>query len=219
MANSISPLIEHNRCYDAGALGNLTDTRLIAGIWVCAVSDALIQFNEVARTRLFENDGTAFDTDWGCAGTNIFQYNYTHDNEGGFWLDCAGINHNENYEGTILRHNISVNDRRCIVQRDDGFHAKFDQNVFFQYEGTLDICSQAAGHSHHFKHNMFYFHDTPPDGWKSFVYEGNCYYPCAANPDDPLASTKEPPVTETLPSKAALDGLDKYEIFHRLCTQ
>ena len=58
--------------FDAGALGTLEDTQLIAGIWVCATRDALIQRNEVARTRMFENDGTAFDTDWGTAGTTVF---------------------------------------------------------------------------------------------------------------------------------------------------
>ncbi|MCL2060460.1 MAG: right-handed parallel beta-helix repeat-containing protein [Oscillospiraceae bacterium] len=63
MANSIKPLIEYNRCYDAGALGVKDETIVIAGVWCCACSDATFQYNEVARTRLFHNDGTAFDTD------------------------------------------------------------------------------------------------------------------------------------------------------------
>ena len=92
VANCISPLIDSNVCRDAGALGSLERTRLIAGIWVCAVSNALIQRNEVSGTRLFMDDGTAFDTDWGTEGTTVFQYNYTHDNAGGFWLDCSGLN-------------------------------------------------------------------------------------------------------------------------------
>ena len=58
VANCISPLIDGNTCIDAGALGSLEDTRLIAGIWVCATSNALIQRNEVAGTSLFENDRT-----------------------------------------------------------------------------------------------------------------------------------------------------------------
>ena len=64
VANCISPLISGNTCYNAGALGNKEETLLIAGIWVCAVKDALIERNEVAFTRLFTGDGTAFDTDW-----------------------------------------------------------------------------------------------------------------------------------------------------------
>ena len=51
VANCISPLIDSNVCFDAGALGTLEDTQLIAGIWVCATRDALIQRNEVARTE------------------------------------------------------------------------------------------------------------------------------------------------------------------------
>ena len=47
VANCISPLIDSNVCFDAGALGTLEDTQLIAGIWVCATRDALIQRNEV----------------------------------------------------------------------------------------------------------------------------------------------------------------------------
>ena len=34
VANCISPLIDSNVCFDAGALGTLEDTQLIAGIWV-----------------------------------------------------------------------------------------------------------------------------------------------------------------------------------------
>ena len=52
VANCVAPLIEYNRCFDAGALGTKEDTWLIAGVWVCASSDATIQYNEVARTRL-----------------------------------------------------------------------------------------------------------------------------------------------------------------------
>ena len=124
VANCISPLIDGNTCIDAGALGSLEDTRLIAGIWVCATSNALIQRNEVAGTSLFENDGTAFDTDWGTAGDTVFQYNYTHGNKGGFWLDCMGINRNRDCGRTILRYNISINDERCLVQDDYGLPAE-----------------------------------------------------------------------------------------------
>ena len=42
VANCISPLMDGNTCIDAGAR-SLEDTRLIAGIWVCAASNALIQ--------------------------------------------------------------------------------------------------------------------------------------------------------------------------------
>ena len=130
VANCISPLIDSNVCFDAGALGTLEDTQLIAGIWVCATRDALIQRNEVARTRMFEDDGTAFDTDWGTAGTTVFQYNYSHDNEGGFWLDCMKLNHNRDCEKTILRYNISMRDGRGIAVYDQGILAEWYGNLF-----------------------------------------------------------------------------------------
>ncbi len=62
----------------------------------------IIQYNEVARTKLFDADGTAFDTDLGTGGTIYFQYNYSHGNEGGFWLDCAHITPN-GYIKTVLK--------------------------------------------------------------------------------------------------------------------
>ena len=97
MGSTANALIEHNSVYDAGYNGNQADTKLIAGIWEIISKDTIIQYNEVARTKLFDADGTAFDTDLGTGGTIYFQYNYSHGNEGGFWLDCAHITPNGEY--------------------------------------------------------------------------------------------------------------------------
>lgn len=183
VANCISPLIDGNRCMDAGALGNLQETRLIAGIWVCAVSDALIQRNEVAGTRLFENDGTAFDTDWGTAGTTIFQYNYTHDNQGGFWLDCTGINRNIECKGTILRYNISVNDRRCLIQDDYGIRTELYGNLFLHTgQEPPAVCCNNDGKSHFFSANIFAFDREPAFGWQASAFARNWYCGLQARP-------------------------------------
>lgn len=184
VANCISPLIDGNICLEAGALGTLEDTNLIAGIWVCAARDALIQRNEVAYTRMFENDGSAFDTDWGTAGTTIFQYNYTHDNEGGFWLNCMGLNYNQECEKTILRYNVSVNDGRGIGIYDQGLPAEFYRNYFIFEKQAPQICCFDEGENYHFAQNIFRFKEEPCRGWQKASYEGNRYEGVGINPAD-----------------------------------
>ncbi|MEV4612549.1 RICIN domain-containing protein [Kitasatospora sp. NPDC049258] len=76
-----------------------------AGLWTYDSDDALFQYNEASgggNTR----DGMAFDVDQGTVGT-VFQYNYSHDNAGGFFLLCnaTGI-----LRTAVIRYNISQND-------------------------------------------------------------------------------------------------------------
>lgn len=95
-------LIERNIV--RGARARCTDHA--AGIWPFACDDTLIQFNEVSGTK-GTKDGQGFDADYNCRRT-VFQYNYSHGNEGGFMLICGpGKSYNE---GTIIRYNISVRD-------------------------------------------------------------------------------------------------------------
>lgn len=174
VANSISPLISGNICYDAGALGSKEETMLIAGIWVCAVKDALIERNEVAGTRLFMGDGTAFDTDWGTAGTIVFQYNYTHDNEGGFWLDCSNLNYNSGYQKTILQYNISVNDQEGILVEAGRLPVEVRGNVFVSRH-PVSICLRGKGTQAVFSGNEFILEEEPVDQWAQAQYEQNYY--------------------------------------------
>lgn len=202
VANCVSPLIQYNLCYDAGALGNSSDTKIIAGMWTCGTDDALFQYNEVARTVLFESDGTAFDTDWGTGGTTVFQYNYTHGNQGGFWLDCAGINKDSAHVKTVLRYNVSVDDERYIIRAGD-MPAELYNNTFYKSQGKLDACFGNAGTNHKFWNNIFYFESTPD--WASSVYENNLYYPCEASPTDQYAITEDP---QFISQAAAQDGME-----------
>lgn len=95
-------LIEHNIV--RGARARCDDHA--AGIWPFACDDTLIQFNEVSGTR-GTKDGQSFDADYNCRRT-VFQYNYSHGNEGGFMLVCGpGRSYNED---TVIRYNISVRD-------------------------------------------------------------------------------------------------------------
>lgn len=75
-----------------------------AGLWPTRAMNTIVQFNEVSGTKLNGTDGQGFDVDLGSTNTRV-QYNYSHDNEGGFLLLMGGYS-----SDVIVRYNLSVND-------------------------------------------------------------------------------------------------------------
>jgi hypothetical protein len=101
-------LVEHNiarNCNRRAATYN-------AAIWPWSADETVFRLNEAAFTRT-AMDGQGFDSDFNSRGT-LFQYNYSHDNEGGFLLICTpgkrDAAQNIGNIGTTVRHNISRND-------------------------------------------------------------------------------------------------------------
>jgi len=133
MANA--PLIEHNiacRCNMRSGLWNVA-------IWVWECDDAVIQFNEAFLTRTTK-DGQGFDIDGRCRRT-IVQYNYSHDNEGGFILLCETGDPDPRLfnDSSIVRYNISQNDGARVFQVGGKVtHARIYNNVIFVSEGAGD---------------------------------------------------------------------------------
>ena len=105
-------LVESNICRNFTRPPELGPGTVSAGIWPSGSDNTLIQFNEVSGHKA-QQDGQGFDSDYNCRNT-IIQYNYSHDNEGGFLLVCnPGDQHmptNAGCVGTIVRYNVSVND-------------------------------------------------------------------------------------------------------------
>ena len=104
-------LIENNVMRDCPDI--LSHKEAAAGIWPWSSDNTVIQFNEVSDHRA-KWDGQGFDSDFNCQGT-VIQYNYSHDNYGGFLLICNngntyGSKGNIGTDGTIIRFNLSVND-------------------------------------------------------------------------------------------------------------
>jgi hypothetical protein len=104
-------LIEYNRVYG----GRRRARDAAAGIWPWASDNTVIQHNEVSGIK-GTFDGQAFDSDDNCRNT-LFQYNYTHDNDGGFMLICSVGKQSKDgqvtyvgLENTVVRYNISQND-------------------------------------------------------------------------------------------------------------
>ena len=104
-------VVEYNTMKDSPDVMPVQDAA--AGIWPWSADNTLIQFNEVSGHKA-KWDGQGFDSDWNCKNTTI-QYNYSHDNYGGFLLVCnngSSINTPGN-SGTIntqVRFNVSIND-------------------------------------------------------------------------------------------------------------
>ncbi len=104
-------VIEHNimrNCPDI-----LSHEEAAAGIWPWSCDNTVIQYNDVSGHNA-KWDGQGFDSDYNCLNTTI-QYNYSHDNAGGFLLICndggsLGKGWNIGTENTVIRYNISVND-------------------------------------------------------------------------------------------------------------
>ena len=111
-------VVEHNF---VRASNNNTRGQGHAGVWPYFCENVVFQHNEVCETKT-RFDGMAFDFD--SSNQNcIYQYNYCHDNEGGFLNMCCDSNAN----GNIARYNISQNDGcvtggRVFLVHGDGNH-------------------------------------------------------------------------------------------------
>ncbi len=96
-----------------------------AGIWTFHSINTLIQRNEVFGMEFNGCDGTGYDIDYRQDGT-VIQFNYSHNNEGGFVLLCSA----NDIHSAEVRFNLSVNDGTTINEAP----CKIDEGVI----GTLD---------------------------------------------------------------------------------
>lgn len=101
-------IVEHNRING----GRTRALDYAAGIWPWSADNTLIQYNEVSGYK-GTKDAQGFDADWNCRNTTI-QYNYSHNNQGGFLLVCndgsSGKSWNAGEVHAVIRYNISIND-------------------------------------------------------------------------------------------------------------
>jgi len=118
-------LVERNVMRDSPRLPD--DGGGAAGIWPWSSDNTVIQFNEVSGHKA-PWDGQGFDSDWNCRNS-VIQYNYSHDNEGGFVLICnpgdTVMPMNIGNIGTVVRYNISVNDGLRATGKHAGFSPAF----------------------------------------------------------------------------------------------
>jgi hypothetical protein len=152
-------LMEYN-VVDGFNAQSLTDNNIIsAGIWVYDGDHALMQYNEAFHGHT-DNDGMAYDLDSGT-DSHIYQYNYSHDNDGGFELVCSDATHNGVSQNHITRYNISQNDGNTRVWRFCGLglpNMKFYNNVIYvgaAYHPAICYACKKSD-SAYFWNNIFY---------------------------------------------------------------
>jgi len=101
-------IVERNVVHDC----NSRSESYAVGMFAFGSDDTIFQYNEVYKTRTTE-DGQGIDIDYYTRRT-IVQYNYSHDNEGGFLLVCRPGSEKEAYNSdSVIRYNISVNDGKA----------------------------------------------------------------------------------------------------------
>lgn len=211
-------LVAHNivrgarrRCEDAAA-----------GIWPFDADDTVIQFNEVSGMKGI-TDGQGLDSDYRCRRT-IIQYNYSHDNEGGFMLVCTpGNSYNED---TIIRYNISQNDG---INSARVFHFAGGAKNTQVYNNTIYVgtnqdlplirCSEWSGGNAsgtRFYNNIFYVDGRVTynfDKSRDTVFENNVF--CGNHvspPTDEHAITNCPPLVKPGGAGNGFETLSAYKI-------
>lgn len=215
---SNGPLIEHNVLRG----GRMRCEDYAAGIWPFDCDDAVIQFNEVSGMK-GTKDGEGFDADYRCR-RSLFQYNYSHDNDGGFMLICSpGNSYNED---TVIRYNISQNDGSDAARV---FHFGGGAKNTLVYNNTIYVGPKRRlpllvfgewnrGHADgtRFFNNIFYVagHVTYQwDGGTNTVFGHNVFFGHHGEiPPDPAAITNQPPLVKPGSGGEGLDSLGGYRL-------
>ena len=172
------PLIERNEAYENH---NGPQDLVIHGValWCRSTDGAIFQFNHVHHT-VGDKDGQAFDADLEARDT-IVQYNYSHDNAGGFMLVYGSS------RDAIVRYNISYN---------DGYQGKhifdfpiwteprgsgiFHNNIIYLPKGNPAVIADEALETARFYNNIFYHGGKGTlltlDKTNRPYFSNNCYY-------------------------------------------
>ncbi|QMW38601.1 hypothetical protein COH20_008894 [Aspergillus flavus] len=133
----VSPLIESNVCGFLGHGKYPWTGGNFAGIWVLGCRDAVMRFNAVHDSLMSEVDSEAFDCDWGNEGTCTVEYNYSHDNAGGIFLNCDGCG-TPGGARQVVRYNIFQNDCR-MYSNGDNVELDFYNNVVYCPDKKFEI--------------------------------------------------------------------------------
>lgn len=173
-------LLEHNKSFYANCMSRVGNSNV--AIWTMNCTGATVQYNEAAFTgHEYGGDGEGFDIDQ-CNIDNIYQYNYSHDNEGGFMLVCSGCNNKDSMYNNIIRNNLSVND---ALNRDDPIFtiSATMRNIYyvnntiytsnkkrFQLFRVCDYMLVGPPRDIYFYNNLFYSEST--NNWNDFEYSG-----------------------------------------------
>ncbi|NOU64779.1 right-handed parallel beta-helix repeat-containing protein [Paenibacillus sp. LMG 31461] len=212
MRASINGLIQYNVVNKAHA----RDTHYNVAIWAINSTNPVMQYNEAYNTKT-TNDGQGFDCDFNLTGCTV-QYNYSHDNEGGFLLIMgSGSIRNDNM---IVRYNISQNDRTRIFQFDSSYtplNSQIYNNTFYIGSGLSTSITTGIGGSNplSFKNNIVYNGGSGGYAVKANdVYDYNLFYGNhpASEPSDAHKLTTDPLLAGAGSGGIGMSTVDGYKL-------
>jgi hypothetical protein len=177
---SKNSMIEHNAVFDVGINGESLE--YIAAMFQVQAKNITFQYNEAARC-VPTGDSQGYDCDWGLAGTHIYQYNYSHENAGGFFMlmqTCCDYNDLiGDFKECIVRYNISQNERGATSVKKIGY-ARIYNNTIYDPENI------ALGGTAVYTNNIFHAPSVTIADGNEFVT--NCFLPDADAPDGNLSA-------------------------------
>lgn len=204
----------------------LPDGEAAAGIWPWSCDNTIIRFNEASDHKA-PWDGQGFDSDFNCTNTHI-EYNYSHDNDGGFILICnygGDKKTNIGNIGSVVRYNISYRDAvRQRPTRAGKFsptvhiggpvdYTLIENNIFFITPKPSEIVDRHAVRSDSwdgyasrttFKDNIFYAEEPSAFDFSKSTdndFDGNWFCGDFTNqPSGKLGKMSVGDLTEIIPS-------------------
>ncbi|MFI0349059.1 right-handed parallel beta-helix repeat-containing protein [Actinomadura sp. 9N407] len=213
--NAVDPIIEWNRIDGFGLRPQVFHT----GLYAWNSDRPVMQFNEVSNGAATPLPSPAFGIDAANTGV-VYQYNFSHDNGGGFMMLCA--NDGMPTDGATVRYNVSQNDRNAQVgpyrfaliancPGNDESGLDFYNNVLFTTAAGASLIAIDEQTEITFRNNVFVGGANSTIAGKG-VYDHDLYRNVAVVPaGDAFAVTADPrlvaPGTGTGPS-----GLHGYRL-------
>ncbi len=195
---------------------NNTEKQGHAAVWPYFCEDVIFQYNEVCETKT-KFDGMAFDFD-NSNQRCIYQYNYSHDNEGGFLNMCCDGNGN----GNIARYNISENDgclagSRVFLVHGHGNHGyQVYNNTIFARNGNPAMFEQGADSRESsilFQNNILINAGSGTlSAPKGCQFEGNLYFGSGHIEADTKKIVGDPRLQPPVKGMIGLDAVNRYKL-------
>lgn len=211
---SDAPLVEYNRFDDGGGGAYPFTGGNYAGMWPINSRNPVFQFNEVTRSAPSIYDSTAWDCDGGIVGTCTYQYNFSANNAGGFFLGCQACTEFPNYNAKqIVRYNVSQDDCR-IKAGSDKAPTEMYNNTFYCSSKAFDVSlPNGTGASTLVANNIFVSPQGSLPVAAGITYSRNLYWGGFTAPTgDAGAVTADPRLSFPGGSAAGYNGLQAYRV-------
>lgn len=219
-------IVEHNVAYDTNMMSLKGTPAANIGIWSLHSKNCVFRFNESYLCHT-THDGYGYDIDGDCENVT-FEYNYSHDNDGGFILLV-----NYRNRDLTVRYNISQNDHQFGIASAHfpdspasywNLTGKIYNNTFYSQErGKKTILMLGRPEHMEFYNNLIYaeagvVEEIPCSNPENLFRSNNCYY-FGNSPVVPVINEegaiigKNPNLVAGGTGKTGIDTLEGYKLF------